>query len=88
MSESNPIPAAGEAILSPAYWAYHQKVIAEIRKVLWTRWPPGNQKQQIKNLDLNLKFFNEQCTYDEAFADGRDPADVAEEEVEAAIDSQ
>lgn len=67
---------------SLAYRAFHASVVAHIARVLERRWPDS----AVDNANA-LRFFDTQCTYDEAFFDGRDPDEEAEANVEAACDS-
>lgn len=75
------------AELNEAYRAYHAKVIAAIDSVQRRRWPPFDEADERK-LARSLSFFDTECTFDVEFYEGRDTDDVAEEEVDAAVDSQ
>lgn len=65
------------------YADYHREVVAAIKDVLAKRWPDCESENSAA-----LMFFDCECTYDAAFAESRDPIEVAEEEVEAACDSE
>lgn len=75
--------ASPEAASAEGYWAYHELVIAEVRKLLVTRWRPRTFKER-DALAMAVRFFDVECTYDEDFARGDDPAEVAEANIDAA----
>jgi hypothetical protein len=70
--------------MSETYPEYHARVIAKIRERLFARWPPENDSHR-EMLELNVQFFDRQCSYDEAFAAGEDPADFVDDEIDAAF---
>ena len=66
---------------------YSDKVKAAIHDRLYARWPPMNNAEQVQ-LERNWMFFVQQCDFDEADADGRTIEEVADDEIDAAHDSQ
>jgi hypothetical protein len=72
-----------EYVLPEGYWAYHELVIAEVRKQLLARGTPRTFKER-DAIAMAVRFFDVECTYDEDFARGDNPADVAEANIEAA----
>ena len=76
-------PRPNEWVAPKGYWAYHELVIAEVRKQLLARGIPRTFKER-DALAMAVRFFDVECTYDEDFARGDDPADVAEANIDAA----
>ncbi len=65
---------------------YDEQVKNTIRVRLFERWPPINDAEA-QILLTNAKFF-EGCAFDEADADGRTVEEIADDEIDAAADSQ
>lgn len=66
---------------------YDAAVKAAIRLRLFERWPPTTDATR-EALERNARFFETQCTFEEADADGRTIEEVADDEIDAASDSQ
>ncbi len=69
--------------MSETYEQYRERVIAAIRAELFTRWPPSTDAERAQ-LEANVNFFATQCSYEEAYAEAADPAEVATDEIDAA----
>lgn len=69
---------------SLAYRAFHDRVIAAIRTAMCARWPPRTASARAR-LERNVQFFNTQCTYDEPFAEGLEPEEFVDDEIDAAL---
>lgn len=72
-----------EWVAPEGYWAFHEQVVAEVRKNLLARWGHPATFAQRQALASAVMFFDVQCTYDAEFKDGDDPAEVAEANIEA-----
>lgn len=70
--------------LGPAYAAYHQRMIAAIRAAMYRRWPPTTDRQR-EQLEKQIAFFDKECTYEMEMAEGLEPEDFADDEIDAAI---
>lgn len=70
--------------LPEGYWAYHERVIAEVRKQLLARWGVPKTFKERDALAMAVRFFDVECTYDEDFTRGDDPAEVAESNIDCA----
>lgn len=64
---------------------YTAHVRAVIRKRLFERWPPRSEGERAI-LERNARFFETECTFDEADAEGRTVEEVADDEIDAASD--
>ena len=76
-------PRLNEWVAPEGYWAYHELVIAEVRKQLLARGIPRTFKER-DAIAMAVRFFDVECTYDEDFARGDVPAEVAESNINAA----
>lgn len=65
---------------------YNAQVKQAIRERLFARWPPSTDEEW-EHLEANARFF-ESCSYEESDADGRSLEEVADDEIDAASDSQ
>ncbi len=63
---------------------YRARVLGAIRSQLFARWPPRTDAERTQ-LERNAQFFT-QFDYDEADADGRTLEEVADDEIDAAMD--
>jgi len=63
--------------------SYDSKVKAEIRRLMFEKWPPRDAGERIQ-LERNVRFFETECSFDEADADGRTIEEVADDEIDAA----
>jgi hypothetical protein len=66
---------------SAEYRAYHARVVAAIRRRFVERWPDLAPDVVERSVD----FFDRECTYDEWFAEGLEPADFVDDEIDAAM---
>lgn len=65
---------------------YQMRVVDAIVAKLFAHWPPRN-RAELRQLERNITFFAS-CSYEEADADGRTVEEVADDEIDAANDSQ
>ncbi len=73
-----------EWIAPEGYWAFHELVVAEVRKNFLARWGHPTTFKQRDSLAMAVRFFDVECTYEEDFAEKNDPAEVAEANIDAA----
>lgn len=66
------------------YEQYHQRVVAAIRKQMLARWPPTNREERHK-IAQNVMFFDVECDYHDEFAEGLDPEEMADDQINAAL---
>lgn len=66
------------------YEQYHQRVVAAIRKRFLTRWPPTNREER-HQLAQSVLFFDVECDYHDEFAEGLDPEEMADDQINAAL---
>lgn len=71
---------------SPAetYEQYHQRVVTAIRKRLIEHWPPSNREER-HAIAKNALFFDVECDYHDEFAEGLDPEEMADDQIDAAV---
>jgi len=75
---------ATEWVAPEGYWAYHELVIAEVRKQLLARAGTPKTFKERDALAMAVRFFDVECTYDEDFKNNEDPAEVAGNNIECA----
>lgn len=73
------------AVVQPAetYEQYHRRVVDAIRKRLLARWPPIDADDR-RDMEQNVSFFDRECDYHDEFAEGLDPEEIADDEIDAA----
>jgi hypothetical protein len=69
--------------MEETYAEYHQRVVSVIRARALARWPPRTDAERAQ-IEANVKFFDTQCDYHEEFAEGLDPAEFADHQIDAA----
>lgn len=69
---------------SEEYRTYHATMVAAIRAAMEKRWPPRTASERAQ-INENVQFFNRECTYDQEFAEGVDPIENAEDQIDAAL---
>lgn len=68
----------------PDYVAYHQRVVAAVKASFIRRFGQPKTVDEQEQFDHNVRFFNEQCTYDDEWRRGDDPEEAAEDNIVSA----
>lgn len=68
----------------PSYATYHTAVIDAIKRSFVRRFGQPKTIAEQEQFDRNVRFFDEQCTYDDEWRRGDDPGETAEDNIDSA----